>query len=139
MTALAQFWCGMRQVTILSHGGIPPEPRGTAVFAHAPAKLELRRHRERSLLLRFGIYDGAWTNGATDGVSFKVSLVASANRTLPIWERRLTPKTVPTDRGEQNAAIALADLPTGDLILETEPGATPNWDWSYWSRMAFEP
>jgi hypothetical protein len=93
----------------------------------------------RSLLLRFGIYDGAWTTGATDGVLFKVSVVASANRTLPIWERRLTPKTVPTDRGEQNAAIALADLPPGDLILETEPGATPNWEWSYWSRIAFEP
>ena len=139
MTALQQQGCGMRQVSILSHGGIPPELRGSAMFAHAPAKLKLRRSPARLLRLGFGIYDGAWTTGTTDGVLFKVSLAGSANRTLPLWERRLMPKTVLTDRGEQNATITLTDLPPGDLILETAPGATPNWDWSYWSRMAFEP
>jgi hypothetical protein len=89
--------------------------------------------------VRFGIYDGAWTTGATDGVLFKVSLASSTVGATPLWQRRLTPKTVVSDRGEQQATIPLADLPAGDLLLETQAGESASWDWSYWSGMALQP
>jgi len=89
--------------------------------------------------LGFGILDGAWQGGgATDGVVFRASAVASG-RSLSLWSRTLDPLNQPADRGPQSADVALPAGPIDTVLLATEPGATSAWDWAYWSDVTREP
>ena len=98
----------------------------------APAALAVPVAGARRLRLGFGIADGAWTEGATQGVCFAVK--ASSNA-APLWRRCLDPKTVVADRGPQAAEV---DLPPGlaTVTAETTCRASCDWGWSYWNDIA---
>jgi hypothetical protein len=108
------------------------------IFAHAPARLRLEvpagRHR---LTLEFGIRDGAWKEGRTDGVCFRVSRAVDPLDSM-LFERCLRPLTEPGDRGYQAATVDL-DLPRGGSFwVETLCMGSCFWDWSYWSRIEID-
>jgi hypothetical protein len=109
------------------------------IFAHAPARLRLEvpagRHR---LTLGFGIRDGAWKEGRTDGVCFRVSTAGKATGTNTLFERCLRPRTEPGDRGRQAATVDLDHVRDGPLWFETLCINTCSWDWSYWSQIEID-
>ena len=109
---------------------------GEELFAHAPSKLPLPFSSAEKLSVKFGLRDGAWQEGSTDGVLFKISLLDSKEQ-VEIWSRLLNPKEIALDRGEQTVNITLPQA-EGTLIFETKPHKNNAWDWSYWSRIQFE-
>ncbi len=110
---------------------------GPVVFAHAPNRIPLEHGTGASALrVRFGLLDGAWNGGDTDGVEFRVTGVRAGARAT-LWSRRLDPRTVREDRGPQTAQVLLAGVDPGSVQLETLPGASANWDWSYWAEASF--
>ncbi len=109
---------------------------GEKLFAHAPSRLPLPFSSAEKLSVKFGLRDGAWQEGSTDGVLFKISLLDSKEQ-VEIWSRLLNPKEIALDRGEQTVNITLPQA-EGTLIFETKPHKNNAWDWSYWSRIQFE-
>ena len=108
---------------------------GDRLTAVAPTTLTIPVGGARRLDVTFGLDDGAWTDGATQGVCFAIA--ASADAPAPIWRRCLDPKTVAADRGPQSAEI---DLPAGlgDVTAETSCLAACAWGWSYWKGIVAE-
>lgn len=88
----------------------------------------------KSLSIGFGILDGAWQQGATDGVEFRVTAIKSDGTEQVLFSRKLQPTTQANDRGIQQATISLTDIDANKVALETLPGNTTQWDWSYWSQ-----
>jgi hypothetical protein len=104
------------------------------IFAHAPAKLKLPTIPGHTILLRFGIREGAWSNGGdTDGVCF---IVSSASEKLA--ERCLDPKSNLRDRGTQTIQLQIPRDAT-EIVLETACSKTCAWDWSYWEGVETTP
>ena len=104
--------------------------------AHAPMKIEVKlADTLERLSVGFGIVDGAWQSGATDEVEFRIIARAFNGQEQVIFSRRLEPVSNPKDRGVQQASIDLSTIDAHEVILETLPGATPQWDWSYWSEL----
>ncbi len=106
---------------------------GDRLSVPAPTALTVPVAGARNLHLGFGIADGAWTEGATQGVCFAVG--AAADAAAPLWRRCLDPRAVAADRGPQSADI---DLPPG-LAAVTASTTCPkdcSWGWSYWSGIA---
>ena len=108
---------------------------GDRLTAVAPTTLTIPVGGARRLDVTFGLDDGAWTDGATQGVCFAIA--ASADAPAPIWRRCLDPKTVAADRGPQSAEI---DLPAGlgDVTADTSCLAACAWGWSYWKGIVPE-
>jgi len=80
----------------------------------------------------FGILAKAYEEGTTDGVVFLVDEILPSGERRTVLQRTLQPKTVAQDRGEQCADVKLSGEQT-TLIFTTGPGASADWDWSYWS------
>ena len=101
-------------------------------LAHAPMKIKFKlADTAETLSVGFGIVDGAWQEGATDGVEFRIIARAFNGQEQVIFSRRLEPASNPKDRGVQQATIDLSKIDAHEVILETLPGANPQWDWSY--------
>lgn len=102
------------------------------VFAHAPSILALKGVQGREVDVGYGILDGAWKQGQTDGVCFSV---VGQDRKLErvLWSRCLRPRTVPGDRGVQHAVIKLGKGAPEELLFKTDMGGNGNWDWAYWT------
>ncbi|HLP07771.1 MAG TPA: hypothetical protein VK178_06365 [Opitutaceae bacterium] len=107
----------------------------TRFWFHKPAAAS-------TLTFTFGIGDGAYTDPAnfTDGVEFRVSEILADGTTHQLYSRTLEPVDVPADRGEIRATVALKPGSTGDLLLETGPGAGNNFscDWAFIGGVVFE-
>ena len=103
---------------------------GDRLSAPAPTALAIPTGGSRRLRVRFGIEDGAWTEGEVQGVCFAVKAAPDAPGAL--WRRCLDPRGVPADRGPQSAAV---DLPPGvaAVTAETSCPRSCDWGWSYWS------
>lgn len=126
----------------------------TRLFAHAPSKLEVALRPGLSTRagpvraeVRFGLLPGAWEGEqATDGVTFEISLRQGTSESV-LWQRRLTPSSIPGDRREQTAVFAVPggawrepgaipwDSARPKLVLRTLPGEHASSDWSYWSDL----
>ncbi len=110
--------------------------------ANAPARFVFNLDgTERRLLLRYGFFGGAYTNGnTTDGVRLAVAVESGGNR-VQVGERLLDPMRAAADRGPQAMAL---DLPPGKrnakLVLTIDPGPNGNssWDWTYVSGFTLE-
>jgi hypothetical protein len=106
------------------------------LLAEAPSELSIGvPPAAHQVTLRYGIADGAWQQGHTDGVEFRALADAGDGRRL-LWSRRLNPAAASEDRGVQSADVVLP--PDGrNLVLQTIPGETAAWDWSYWAAPDF--
>jgi hypothetical protein len=115
-----------------------PEVR---LLLHAPGEIGFRPPRGRRRFTgEFGIFDGAYTEGRTDGVEFSISIVRNGpDVEQRVWSVLLNPLTRPDDRGTHLFDIALPDDVTR-VIVRTGPGPAGDsgWDWSYVSRLRFE-
>ena len=113
---------------------------GLQMFAHASSRITIDRPAATRLIVRFGIFDGAWKEGHTDGVEFRISALHAGQRPRLIWSRRLTPVQLEADRGPQEASVDLRLEPSARLVFETlpVPGGTTNWAWSYWGDVDFD-
>lgn len=99
----------------------------------APTSLTIPVGGKRHMHVEFGIEDGAWSPGETQGVCFVIAPTADAQgRPAPLFQRCLTPHEVPADRGPQGADL---DLPAGlsSVTVSATCPASCDWGWSYWS------
>jgi hypothetical protein len=120
-------------------GGLVKMPLANGNFgwmAHAPTniKVKLDDTAER-LSFDFGIFDGAWQEGSTDGVEFRVTVRELDGQKKTIFSRRLEPVSNQKDRGIQQATIDLSQIETHEVILETSREKNHYWDWSFWSEI----
>lgn len=133
LASLANFMTMMR--------GILPtavmEINDDGLFAHAPSSLKLRARPTRRISLGFGIRDGSWRFGKTDGVCFRVVAEGATHRS-PLFERCLRPTIDLSDRGTQRANIDVDLLDDTVLVFETSCIENCSWDWSYWNRIVLE-
>ena len=104
--------------------------------AHAPMKIKVKlSDTAERLSFNFGIADGAWQSGATDGVKFRIAAYPLNGGREILFSRKLKPVSRPQDRGVQHASIDLSTIDTHEVILETFTGDNDQWDWSYWSEL----
>ena len=126
----------------MAHTGVRPDfrvdgRREAVLLAHATSSITVPLPRASARArIGFGMLDGAWQEGRTDGVEFRVS-VLRAGQAQPIWSRTLDPLHRPDDRGRQSGWI---ELPPGGeaLQLETLQLGSDSWDWSYWSEITID-
>ena len=108
-------------------------------FAHAPMKIKVKLADTAEILsFGFGILDGAWQEGATDGVEFRVVAHEFNGQEKVIFSRRLEPASKSKDRGVQQATIDLSQSDAYEVILETLQEQDNSWDWSYWSEITIK-
>lgn len=108
-------------------------------MAHAPMKIQVQiSDTAQKLSFGFGIFDGAWQEGATDGVEFRIITHELNGQEKVIFSRRLDPASNPQDRGIQKTTIDLSNIDVHEVIFETLPGETASWDWSYWSELTMK-
>jgi len=122
-----------------SAGAVPGQkkaqllPEGKAL-AHAPSRLFLTTPAGVSgLTFTYGILDGAWAEGnETDGACFRVSSGAET-----LHEACLDPKRIADDRTPRTLTVATP--PEGaPIVFETLIRENGDWDWTYWSDLAFK-
>ena len=105
-------------------------------LAHAPMTIKVKlADPVARLSVGFGITDGAWQSGATDGVEFRIIARTLNGQEKVIFSRRLEPASNPQDRGVQQTTINMSTIDAHEVVLETLPGANAQWDWSYWSEL----
>lgn len=104
------------------------------LLAHAPRRIIIPVVKARSVTVTFGIRDGAWNPGQTEGGCFSALTEAGAM----LWQRCLDPLRQMADRGLQTAHF---DLPTEQprIILETLCRSRCNWAWTYWRGIEIDP
>ena len=115
--------------------GMPVHPPMIAripegLLAHAPSRFWIPLDNSKAATVVFGIRDGAWTHGGTDGACFR----ATTKEGKKLWERCLDPLHQPSDRGKQSATFAL-DRSQPGVFLETICPTDCRWAWSYWATV----
>lgn len=117
-------------------------PSGKRVLlAHAPWKFKMPvSFKMAKIRIGFGILEQAYTQGKTDGVSFRVSAIDADGVEIPLFRRDLKPLSIKSDRCEQTAVISVPGSKELEWIcLETERLGIGTWDHSYWSNFAVDP
>jgi hypothetical protein len=104
-------------------------PEGLA--AYAPRRILIPAKGAQAITVTFGLRDGAWTLGRTEGACFRATTEAG----VELWRRCLDPRRTVADRGPQQARFALpADQPR--IALETLCGRSYcDWGWTYWGAL----
>jgi hypothetical protein len=115
--------------------GMPVHPPMIAripegLLAHAPSRFWIPLDNSKAATVVFGVRDGAWTDGRTDGACFR----ATTKGGKKLWERCLDPLHQPGDRGKQSATFAL-DRGQPGVFLETICPTDCRWAWSYWAAV----
>jgi hypothetical protein len=130
-------------VRAMMNSGIKPSSAiqitNDGLFAHPPSRLPLDVPQgAQRLTIGFGIRDGAWQEGRTDGVCFRIGDSDHASNGNMLFERCLRPVTDTNDRGNQTATIDVTASGGKRLWFETTCLINCSWDWSYWSRIKFD-
>ena len=112
-------------------------------LAHAPMKMAISLDgREKKFSVDFGILEQAVVNGLEqnlgDGVEFKIIALQSDGQQKLLFSRSLQPKEDQGDRGKQKVSVDIDRENIVQLILETDSGKDPSFDWSYWSNLKLE-
>jgi hypothetical protein len=111
------------------------------LLLEAPGEIRFQPPRGRRRFTgHFGIFDGAYVDGRTDGVEFSISIVRNGlGAEQRVWSVLLEPLTHMDDRGTHRFVIDLPD-DVAHVIVRTGPGPAGNnaWDWSYLGRLRFE-
>ncbi|MHB8885620.1 MAG: hypothetical protein ACYC5H_11190 [Methylovirgula sp.] len=107
-------------------------PEGLLV--HAPRRIVIPITEAKSITVTFGLRDGAWKVGKTEGACFQ----ALTETGLMLWKRCLDPRHNVADRGPQEARFA---LPSGQprIVLQTLCRQNCDWAWSYWGGYETSP
>lgn len=117
----------------------PQEIEGKPVLlVHAPGRMRFRITTGTYLLTgSFGLVPGAYMQGKTDGVVFRVTLGMPTGETRVLFARTLAPLHVKSDQGMQSLAVTFQTDHATEVALETQPGSANNsqWDWSYWTQI----
>ena len=113
---------------------------GQHVFnAHAPTEVTVTlRPSSHRLHAAYGILPAAYASEKkTDGVVFRIELLATDGTSKIILETMLTPAATPAHRGPQQLQIDLPPGAEGDLIFRTLPGPYNDisFDWAYWTAV----
>lgn len=109
---------------------VPPQWQDEKIFAHPPCEILMPLLDTRELHIDFGIFDGAWNQGNTNGVRFEVrGLVDGKWAVLAMKDLRPTENTA-----DRNGGTFDIMLPEGleKLVLVTDTLGEGSWDWSYW-------
>jgi hypothetical protein len=106
------------------------------VTAHPLTRLWFHKPAEATrLTFSFGLAEAAYADPAngTDGVEFRISEIRTDGTRHQLYSRTLEPADMPADRGEVRATVPLEQSGTGDLLIETGPGAGNNfsYDWAF--------
>lgn len=108
----------------------------TLVFALGPGV--------RHVSARFGVLPWSWAESTlpeqrTRGIEFRVSHTPPGGATRVLWQRRLDPVAVESERELQPLELDLPAGSAGELALEVrQAGATPaSSDWGAWSALVF--
>jgi hypothetical protein len=121
--------------------GIREEPSlGQVLFAHPMSECSLEVDPAiRFVRFRFGIFDTASIAvPKTDGVGFAVLIRNAAGHADSVWSRSLDPVTRPSDRGPQQAVLAINPKKGDRLVFQTLTGASYQNDWAYWSKVSLD-
>ncbi len=114
----------------------------TVFSAHAPTDLIFAvPPGAKVAVAEFGIMPDAYTGkNATEGVEFRVMLVAPDGQRRTLHSVYLSPSRVPADRGGQTLRVALPAGARGQLWFRTLPGPTGSiaCAWAYWTRIHLE-
>lgn len=102
-----------------------------AVFAHAPMLFQLPVQSLAGVRLAFGIRDGAWKQGDTDGVRFDLVWQEQNGAERLLSSRTLKPKGRQADRGDQEMVVDFPTPQSGILMIGILPLENTGWDWSY--------
>lgn len=118
----------------------PAEVEGRSVLVvHAPSDMVFDVKPGRwKLTGEYGILNGAWESGVTDGVNFAVVTTDEKGKEAqPIFKRLLQPVTIERDRGVQTVELEFDAPRRTPLFLRTRPGpmADTNSDWAWWSKV----
>lgn len=111
-----------------------PRAFGERLLAHAPCQIELPAEPGQRLEAHYGLFEGAWTEGQTEGVVFRIE-ARILGAWQPLAERALNPREVIADREVQHFDLR---VPAGAdrLRLVTESRAGPGWEWSWWGPVS---
>ena len=121
------------------------EGEAKVYFAHASSELVYPLDGAGRLLRGgFGLRPAAFAAdnpSATDGASFRITLIASDDTRTVLFDRLLRPREVEADRSVQRFALALPPHPAGSrLVFAIGPGPTDNGscDWTFWSDLSID-
>jgi hypothetical protein len=116
--------------------------RAHVLNAHAPTEITVPvSPASRKLKADFGILPDAYTGEKkTDGVVFRIELIAGNAPSSVLFEMHLTPATTPAHRGRQHLEITLPVGASGDMVFRTLPGPANDisFDWAYWTAVVIE-
>jgi hypothetical protein len=115
-------------------------PDGLVFMMNAPSRLEFELERGRTQLeFVAGLLPGAYTDGGkSDGVTYHVELRRPDGSTRELLARRLDPRSVAADRGDQRVVVTFPASEAGTrLIVRTDagPNGDASWDWTYLRRL----
>jgi hypothetical protein len=115
-------------------------PDGLVFMMNAPSRLEFDLARGRTQLeFVAGLLPGAYTGGGkSDGVTYHVELHRPDGSTRELLTRRLDPRAVEADRGDQRVVVTFPASEAGTrLIIRTDagPNGDASWDWTYLRRL----
>ncbi|MEO6003591.1 MAG: glycosyltransferase family 39 protein [Opitutus sp.] len=108
-----------------------------ALNAHAPTEVTVPLPSSFSTLTAdYGILPAAYTaEKKTDGVLFRIELMAETGTSTVLFEMTLSPATNPAHRGPQHLKLTLPSGAKGDLVFRTLPGPFNDisFDWAFWT------
>jgi hypothetical protein len=100
------------------------------VFAHAPCHVLVGSLPKGDLEIAFGIFEGAWNQGQTNGVRFELQALRDG-QWQRMGEKELRPREIKSDRLGGKFQVWV-DANVEALSLTTDPLGDASWDWSYW-------
>jgi hypothetical protein len=107
------------------------------LYMHPPAEAAARLRVPAGAYLQagLGLDPRAWAAGAGDGARFLVEAEGPAGRAT-LLDRRVNPRARGEDRGWVDVWVSLAALAGQEvrLVLRTEPGEDPSYDWAGWAN-----
>jgi hypothetical protein len=112
-------------------GPIEGPDGAAAILGYPGSRLKLQLPpRAMKLVLNFGIKAYAWRTGGAPPVTFEA--LVDDGRRITIWKKLLDPSRVHSDRGEQQAEIAVP-VEVSRVLLEISSSEQTLAHRAYWS------
>ena len=111
--------------------------------AHAPMEMLINIPEDKQTFsFGYGILSEGVENSlkenAGDGVEFKIIALAANGQEKVLFSRKIQPASNPKDRGVHQESLDISAMGKARLIMKTIPGEDNEWDWSYWTNLAFD-
>ena len=126
----------------MGDGGFEQNTNGPRWQAHAPSRFVYECPPDlNKLTFSYGLDEQSYQNqppgSGTTGVDVVVNFERPDGGITQLFWRRLDPRAVAGDRGQQTSQVGLPPIPGGRLVLEFLPGPMnePAFDWTYWANL----